>query len=121
MIFIAARKLTIKLSVKTLKTRTVHFVSSLEIFFFPHVTITSIAALGVFANVCLVLLLPLAGSLVLKFLYSDKTRTFNSMTACTLYPNFSINNLDQLRISYIATRFRRESERKANATVFVTQ
>ena len=121
MIFIAARKLTIKLSAKTLKTRTVHFVSSLEIFFFPHVTITSIAALAVFANVCLVLLLPLAGSLVLKFLYSDKTRSFNSMTACTLYPNFSINSLDQLRISYIATRFRRESERKANATVFVTQ
>ena len=102
MIFIAARKLTIKLSVKTLKTRTVHFVSSLEIFFFPHVTITSITALGVFANVYLFLLLLLAGSLA-------------------LYPNFSINNLGQLRISYIATRFRRESERKANATVFVTQ
>ena len=103
MIFIAACKLTIKLSVKTLKTRTaVHFVSSLEIFFFPRVTITSITALGVFANVYLFLLLLLAGSLA-------------------LYPNFSIHNLGQLRISYIATRFRRESERKANATVFVTQ
>ena len=71
LIFIAARKLTIKLSVKTLKTRTVHFVSSLEIFFFPHVTITSITALGVFANVCLVLLLLLAGSLVLARVISE--------------------------------------------------
>ena len=55
-----------------------------------------------FANVYLFLLLLLVGSLA-------------------LYPNFSINNLGQLRISYISTRFRRESERKANATVFVTQ
>ena len=61
------RKLTIQPSVKTFKTRTVHFVFSLVIFFSNHVMITSITALGIFTKLSLVLLLLLAGSLAAKF------------------------------------------------------
>ena len=52
---------------KTFKTRTVHFVFSLKIFVSAHVVITSITASGMFINLCLVVLLLLAGSLVSKF------------------------------------------------------
>ena len=61
------RKLAIKLSVKTFKTRTVHFVFSLRIFVSVHVIITSITAPGMFIKLCLVVLLLLPGSLVSKF------------------------------------------------------
>ena len=61
------RKLTIELSVKTFKTRTVHFIFSLSLFVCARVVITSITALGMFTNLCLVLLLLLVGSLVPKF------------------------------------------------------
>ena len=49
------RKLTIEPSVKTFKTRTVHFIFSLSIFVCVHVIITSITALGMSVNLCLVL------------------------------------------------------------------
>ena len=64
---ITIRKLAIKLSVKTFKTRTVHFVFSLRIFVSVHVIITSITAPGMFTKLCLVVLLLLPGSLVSKF------------------------------------------------------
>ena len=61
------RNLTIEPSVKTFKTRTVHFIFSLSLFVCARVVITSITALGMFTNLCLVLLLLLVGSLVPKF------------------------------------------------------
>ena len=54
-------------SLQTFKTRTVHFVFSLRIFVLAHVIITSIRALSMFANLCLVLLLLFASSLLSKF------------------------------------------------------
>ena len=59
---------------KTLKTRTVHFVYSLRIFVSTHVIITSIAAPGMFANLCLVLLLLFADSPVPKFHFQLKKK-----------------------------------------------
>ena len=56
-----------KLSVKTFKTRTAHFVFSLRIFLSAQVIVTSITALDMFKNFCLVLLLLFADSLVPKF------------------------------------------------------
>ena len=56
-----------KLSVKTFKTRTAHFVFSLRIFLSAQVVITSITALDMFKNFCLVLRLLFADSLVPKF------------------------------------------------------
>ena len=61
------RKLTIEPSVKTFKTWTFHFIFSLSLFVCARVVITSITALGMFTNLCLVLLLLLVGSLVPKF------------------------------------------------------
>ena len=54
-------------SVKTFKTRTVHFIFSLSLFVCARVVITSITALGMFTNLCLVLLWLLVGSLAPKF------------------------------------------------------
>ena len=56
-----------KLSVKTFKTRTAHFVFSLRIFLSAQVVITSITALDMFKNFCLVLRLLFADSIVPKF------------------------------------------------------
>ena len=56
------RNLTIEPSVKTFKTRTVHFIFSLSLFVCACVVITSITALGMFTNLSLVLLLLLVGS-----------------------------------------------------------
>ena len=49
------------------KTRTVHFVFSFRIFVFTFVIIKKIVALGMFTNLCLVLLLRLAVSFAPKF------------------------------------------------------
>ena len=55
-------------SVKIFKPRTVHFVFSLRIFVFAHVLLAyNITALGMFTNLCLVLLSQFADSLVPKF------------------------------------------------------
>ena len=51
---------------KTFKTRRVHFFFSLVILLFAKVIITSIKALGMFTNPCLVLLLLLASPLSKK-------------------------------------------------------
>ena len=63
-----------ELSVKTLRTRTVHFVFSLRIFVSAHVIITSITAPGMFTNLCLVLLLLFADSPVPKFRFQLKEK-----------------------------------------------
>ena len=52
---------------KTFKIQTVHFVFSLRIFPSAHVMITSTTAPGMFINLCVVVLLLFAGSLVSKF------------------------------------------------------
>ena len=57
--------LLIQLSMKTIKTWTVHFFFSLRIFISTHVIIISITVLGMFTNICLVLLL-LPASLLSK-------------------------------------------------------
>ena len=63
-----------ELSVKTLRTRTVHFVFSLRIFVSAHVIITSITAPGMFTNLSLVLLLLFADSPVAKFRFQLKEK-----------------------------------------------
>ena len=55
------------MSVKTFKTRIVHFVFFARIFVSSHVRIVQITELGMFTNLYLVLLLLLAGSLIPKF------------------------------------------------------
>ena len=69
------RKFTIEPSVKTFKTRTVHFVFSLSLFVCVHVIITPITAPGMFTNLCLVLLLLLAYSLVPKIHFQLKKKS----------------------------------------------
>ena len=69
-IFIAVSKL----SVKTFKTRTAHFVFSLRIFLSAQVVITSITALDMFKNFCLVLRLLFADSLVPKFNFNKRKK-----------------------------------------------
>ena len=75
LIFITIRKLAIKLSVKTFKTWTVHFIFTLRIFVSAHVVITSITAPSMFINLCLVVLLLLPGSLVSKFHFQLTKKT----------------------------------------------
>ena len=58
---------------KTFKTRTVHFFYSLRIFVSAH-AITSIAAPGMFSNLCLVLLLLFADLPVPKFHFQLKKK-----------------------------------------------
>ena len=60
------RNLAIQLSLKTVNTRIVQFVISMRIFVPAHFKITLITALCMFTNLCLILLLLLAGSLVSK-------------------------------------------------------
>ena len=66
--------LAIYLSVKTFKTRTVNFVFFLRIFVSAHVIITSITAPNMFINLCLVVLLLHAGSLVSKYHFQLKKK-----------------------------------------------
>ena len=61
-------------SVKTFKTRTVHFVFSLRIFVSAHVIITSITAPSTFTHLCLVLLLLFTDSPVPKFHFQWKKK-----------------------------------------------
>ena len=65
---------------KTFKTQTVHFVFSLRSFVSVHVIIEQVMALGMFTNLCLVLLLLVAAALVF--------RNFTALAQhCVLYGN----------------------------------
>ena len=63
------------MSVKTFKTRTVHFVYYSRIFVSAHVIIKSITAPGMFTNLCLVLLSLFANLPVPKFHFQLKKKT----------------------------------------------
>ena len=78
-IFITTRKLAIYLGVKTLKTRTVQFFFSFRIFVSALVIITSITVAGMFINLCLVVLLLLAGSLVSKFHFQSTKKSYRKV------------------------------------------
>ena len=63
------------MSVKTFYARTFHFVDSSRIFVSAHFIITSNSALGMFTNLCLVLLSPFADLPVPKFHFQLKKKT----------------------------------------------
>ena len=96
-------KFAIKLSVKTFKTRTVHFVFSLRIFVSVHVIITSITAPGMFIKLCLVVLLLLPGSLVSKFHHVSGRKRETALECGAHNKAFLVTFVSSIFIFYIPT------------------